>query len=183
MGGANVLVGFGVCFAEDGGTDQHWLESAGAERLFLVKWPEEQAFVLQQAIGFLRHGDIFMTRSLARLGPRMDGIVAALHDIAAAGATVRIGDDIAAGSQQSMALLQASELLKHASQPAASRQRPHEERPGRAERRVRGRPAALTDAQRERVLALVRDQQMSARVVAQRFGVSPATIYRVIQTG
>jgi len=181
-GGEEVRIGFGLAARDEHVSDETFLESCGAERVFLAETPESRLPTLADAIAFLRQGDVFLIRSLERLGQSLEEIVASLEKISKTGAAIQVGEnDVTPGTPLGDALLPVSrylaERIRHPSTPIAS-EASDESRP---ERRQRGRPTVLTGAQRERAQRLVTEQGMSTRQVARRFGVSTATIYRILQ--
>lgn len=187
-GGNDVIVGYGQSLEgeADADGDVAYLQTIGAERLFLAEAPEETDSTLQLAISFLRPGDVFSISTLGRLGSSLECIVEALGQIAKSGAVIRIGDaDVGPGTALGDALLPVSRYLaermrssgRSAGEPGA-----RDDDDSDPEPRRRGRPSVLTHAQRERVQRLINEQGIPTRQVAKRFGVSTATIYRILQT-
>jgi len=180
-----VRIGFGLAAQEEHVSDEAFLESCGAERVFLAATPESRLPTLAHAIAFLRQGDVFLVQSLERLGDSLEEIVAALEKVSKTGAAIQVGEnDVTPGTPLGDALLPVSrylaERIRHPAPPNAPEASDESRRDG-PERRQRGRPAVLTGAQRERAQRLVTEQGMSTRQVARRFGVSTATIYRILQ--
>lgn len=178
-------IGFGQAAREGVVSDNTFLESNGAERIFLAESPESGQSTLAHAIAFLRQGDVFLIASLERLGQSLEAIVDSLEKISKTGAAIQVGEsDITPGTPLGDALLPVSRYLAERIRPTPRAAGPAgggEARNDEQERRQRGRPAVLTSAQRERAQRLVTEQGMSTRQVARRFGVSTATIYRILQ--
>ncbi|GHE50454.1 resolvase [Camelimonas fluminis] len=178
-------IGFGQAAGEGHVSDKTFLESSGAERIFLAESPESRLPTLAHAIAFLRQGDVFLIASLERLGRSLEDIIYSLEKISKTGAAIQVGDnDVTPGTPLGDALLPVSRYLAERIRPSPRAEMSTgavEARGDEQERRQRGRPAVLTSAQRERAQRLVTEQGMSTRQVARRFGVSTATIYRILQ--
>lgn len=179
-------VGYGQSTKEDDEwtCDVAFLEANNAERVFYVDIPEDRRPVLDQAIAFLRPGDLLIVSSLNRLGRTLDEIIGALGRVGRSGAAIQVGDDdVSPGTPLGDALLPVSRYLEERLNAANGQAATATGLNGKdaLSRRQRGRPNALSDAQRERVQRLVAEQGMSTRQVARRFGVSTATIYRILQ--
>lgn len=180
-------IGFGQTFGDPGDTlqDDALFCATCAERTFLAAGPEDTSRTLEQAVAFLRQGDVLVIARLDRLGKSLEDIIRVLAQIHATGASISIGEhDASNGSQVSDALLPAATYL--ASHIHGRRQRTgktglDKDVTSSAAPRRRGRPSLLTAVERERILALVMQQGLSTQQAATRFGVSKTTIYRIIQ--
>ncbi len=159
------------------------LNAMGAERCFVVSDPSDRSLVLEQAMGFLRPHDSFLVRSVERLGPSMSDVMNVAKALADAGAKLQILDlPPAPGNVSGDVLVAVARCLSRAletSTPVTAPVDPEPEEPA-ARPGQRGRPVAIAVDHHDSVRRLVREHGQSVSQVARRFGVSAATIYRVL---
>lgn len=178
-------IGYGIPRqdGDDSGCDETFLNNAGAERIFMSSGQIETLATLERAISHLRSGDVFLVSSIGRLGVTLEEIVVNLQRISGSGAEIQIGELGAnPGSLTGDAILRVSGYLSMCL-PELRSKAGRESRamgPGNDAVRRRGRPAAIGENHHERIKTLVHSHRLPINQVALRFGVSSATIYRIL---
>ncbi|GHE66296.1 hypothetical protein GCM10019059_27550 [Camelimonas fluminis] len=180
-------IGYGWSFHtrdNDPVCDRAALDAMGAERCFVVSNPSGRSAILEQAMGFLRPHDSFLVRSVERLGASICDVMNVAKALADTGASLRILD-LPPGSESVSGdvLVEVARCLTRALETPTSVNASHDAAPVEdqaAPTGPRGRPMAIAAEHHVNVRCLVQEQGLSIRQVARRFGVSAATIYRIL---
>ena len=154
------------------------LEGVGCDRIVLVESSQLVQLKLAELIQYLRSGDTLVVVDLDRLGMNVDAIVLTIGRLGKAGVALRVEKlDIIPGTPFGDLFSKVCGCLS-AVLPV---DRPKEASTlpvGNAIARRRGRPAALSIADRLKAQKLLMDQHAGVPWVAKLLNVSPATIYR-----
>jgi DNA invertase Pin-like site-specific DNA recombinase len=159
------------------------LTTAGCERIFADQLSEvrDDRPGLAGLLEYLRAGDTVVVVALDRLGRSLSGVIRTVETLTERGVllrSLREGVDYSTPTGRMLAAIFAALAgyerdLMH-ERAAAARQA------ARLRGRHTGRPSRLTDAQARQVRALRRDAETAGELMLS-FGVSRATVYRVLQ--
>ncbi len=172
-----MIFGFGI--QDDHLTqDEPVLERVGCDRIVLVESPQLAQLKVAELIQYLRSGDVLVVVDLDRLGRNMEAILLTINQLKKAGVALRVEKrDIIPGTPLGDCFLKACDCLIDVL-PVDRSEKAGTLPVGNANARRRGRPAALSIADRLKAQKLLVDQNASVRWVAKSLNVSPATIYR-----
>jgi DNA invertase Pin-like site-specific DNA recombinase len=163
-----VLVGFHSAAAGGGESDSDALRGIDCARLF---GSDESQFVTQEAMDFLRAGDVLVIADIARLAPSIEAMMTVVERLHQAGISVHaVRNGIVPGAPFGDSFgIMCTRLAQfcRASTPPTQ---------GNARKARRGRPNALRPEDQERAERLIKRQ--SVIEVARLLHVSPATLYR-----
>jgi DNA invertase Pin-like site-specific DNA recombinase len=161
------------------------LTRAGCQRVFSDTASGAKAVRpgLDALLDHVREGDEVVAVKLDRFGRSIAGIHTLLDDLSSRGVLVRTLDGLTTdpgqlGGKVLIAVMAAvaeveRDLIRERTMQglAAARERG----------RVGGRRRSLTRSQEKSIIALIESGQSSARAAAEDFGVSRATVYRVLE--
>ena len=172
-----MIYGFGI--QDDHLTqDEPILEREGCDRIVLVEAAQLAQLKLAELIQYLRSGDVLVVVDLDRLGRNGETILLTINQLGKAGVALRVEKrDIIPGTPLGDVLSKVCDYLS-AVVPVDGSKKVGTLPAGNAPARRRGRPAALTTADRLKAQKLLADQNVSVPWVAKLLNVSPATIYR-----
>ena len=172
-----MIFGFGI--QDDHLTqDEPVLQRNGCDRIVLVEAPQLAQLKFAELVQYLRSGDVLVVVDLDRLGRNVETILLTIKQLEKAGVALRVEKrDIIPGTPLGDLFSKVCGCLIDVSSVDRS-EKANTLPVGNAPARRRGRPAALSTADRLKAQKLLADQNVSVPWVAKLLNVSPATIYR-----
>ena len=172
-----MIFGFGI--QDDHLTqDEPVLQRNGCDRIVLVESPQLAQLKFAELVQYLRSGDVLVVVDLDRLGRNVETILLTIKQLEKVGVALRVEKhDIIPGTPLGDCFLKACDCLidiLSVNRSENARTLPV----GNANARRRGRPAALSIADRFKAQKLLAEQNASVPWVAKLLNVSPETIYR-----
>jgi DNA invertase Pin-like site-specific DNA recombinase len=148
--------------------DSEILQEIGCERILSAA---EGVFVVEDALQYLRPGDVLAVVELSRLGSDLDRVIRVLEQIHLAEVRIRVTSPaIVPGTTLGDSFSSVCCVLAEFSRSHSQR---HSGRP-----RTPGRPNALPPEAQVRAERMIKGGRLSVTEIARVLGVSAATVYR-----
>lgn len=161
------------------------LEAAGCQRIFsdIITGASRVRPGMDDLLSHLRPGDELVATKLNRLCRSIVGIHELLADLADRGVTVRTLDGLTTDPSQpgGKILVAVMAAVAEVERDLIRERTRRGLEAARARGRTGGRPQALTTSQQRSIVALIESGQSSPTTAAEDFGVSRATVYRVLR--
>lgn len=162
------------------------LEGAGCERLFdeTASGAQRDRPELAAALGYMRDGDTLVVWKLDRLARSVRQLIETVEDLEARGIGFRsLTENIDTTSPGGKLVFHLFAALAEFERGLIRERTMAGLASAKARGRVGGRPKALTEKDKVAARALLADGDITMVEVAQRVGVSPATLYRYFPGG
>jgi DNA invertase Pin-like site-specific DNA recombinase len=162
------------------------LEEAGCERVHTeeVSGAADSRPALEECMATLREGDTLVVWRLDRFGRSLSDLVEKMDELEEKGVDfVSLTEGIDTTTAQGRLAFHIFGALAEFERELARERTMAGLQAARERGRVGGRPPALSEEEIPQIQALMRDEEVSAREIADRFDVSKATLYRYVGPG